>query len=99
LAAAKARGVRLGNPNGAAHLREGSRAAAYKSAARRKEIANTADKEIAVLIAQILTEGTFTPVNVARQLNARRVPSRTGGLWSRGQARAVMIRVKSGQQS
>jgi DNA invertase Pin-like site-specific DNA recombinase len=99
LAAAKARGVRLGNPNGAAHLREGSRAAAYKSAARRKEIANTADKEIAVLIAQILTEGTSTPVNVARQLNARRVPSRTGGLWSRGQARAVMIRVKSGQQS
>jgi len=90
LAAAKARGVKLGNPNGAAHLRDKCHEGVAASAAARKARA-VADAEA---LAPTLTDIGLDQSNaaIARQLNARGLPAPSGGVWRAGQVRRVRLR-------
>lgn len=89
LAAAKARGVRLGNPNGAAALLPGCKEAAAASAAARRAAA--ADRAAAVrpLLDQLRAEGIATARAAAVELNRRGVPAPSGGVWYAQQVRRV----------
>ena len=81
LAAAKARGVRLGNPNGAAALRAGCKQAGEKASAARRDTAARRAAALAPLLEQLAAEGLRAPVEVALALNLRGVPAPSGGVW------------------
>jgi DNA invertase Pin-like site-specific DNA recombinase len=81
LAAAKARGVRLGNPNGAAALLPGCREAAAKSADRRRTNAIRRAQSVAPLLQDMRQRGISDPSAQARELNCRGVPAPGGGVW------------------
>jgi DNA invertase Pin-like site-specific DNA recombinase len=93
LAAAKARGVRLGNPNGAAHLREHCKTAAAKSALARAAKASAHRQAIASTIVELVEAGIVGIAALARQLNQRGIPSPSGGVWSTGQMRVTLNRI------
>lgn len=82
LAAAKARGVRLGNPNGAAALRRAQtgNAAAVK---RLKASAESYARDIAPVIADIRASGVTSLAGIAAELNQRHIQTRRGGAWHR----------------
>jgi DNA invertase Pin-like site-specific DNA recombinase len=86
LQAAKARGAKLGNPNGAAALLEGCRAAAEASAAVRRARAAQHATGVRPLLDE-LTEQGLSNAAVAGALNARGVPSVSGGSWYPEQVR------------
>jgi DNA invertase Pin-like site-specific DNA recombinase len=86
LQAAKARGVRLGNPNGAAALLEGCRAAAQRSSAVRRAKAAQAAAGVTPLLDELATGG-LNARRMALELNRRRVPSPAGGAWYAEQIR------------
>lgn len=91
LAAAKARGVKLGNPNGAAHLHAKCHEAVATSAAARRARAIAEAKRLQPILVAIgpdLSNGA-----IARQLNARGVPAPSGGVWMAGQVRRVRQRL------
>jgi DNA invertase Pin-like site-specific DNA recombinase len=81
LQAAKARGVRLGNPNGAAALLDGCTAAARASAAVRRAKAAQHAAAVAPMLAELSSAG-LNNRQMAVELNGRGVPSPTGGSWS-----------------
>jgi DNA invertase Pin-like site-specific DNA recombinase len=86
LQAAKARGVRLGNPNGAAAMLDGCKSAARASAAARRAKA----ARHAAAVGPTLTELCTTGLNnreVAAVLNRRGVPSPSGRAWYAEQVR------------
>lgn len=93
LAAAKARGTRLGNPNGAAHLANGAKAAAMLSVARRKAAARVHDSAVVNILVDAKAEGASTAADFARYLNARSIPTRTGGIWSSRQMAVTLNRL------
>lgn len=93
LAAAKARGVKLGNPGGAKHLGEGAKRAAALSAAKRSLNARQHDLAVASAIAAAQQAGFVTAPAVARQLNLRLIPAPSGGVWNRTQMRVTMTRL------
>lgn len=95
LAAAKMRGVRLGNPNGAAHLLEYSSRAAAASVIRRSAKAREHDQAVAGTIAELVTGGVSGATALARQLNIRGIPGPTGNLWSSRQLRVTLLRLAS----
>lgn len=94
LQAAKARGVRLGNPNGAAALREGSRAAAARSAAVRRAKAGQHAAAVAPLVTELLESG-LSCREMAVALNGRGVPSPTGRSWYSEQVRRTCRRMET----
>lgn len=94
LAAAKARGVKLGNPNGAAHLRDGAREAAIAGGAVRRKQAETQAWQIAELVAQMEGRGTTGFAAQAREMNLRGLPAPRGGCWSAGQLRRTLKRIE-----
>jgi DNA invertase Pin-like site-specific DNA recombinase len=80
LAVATARGVRLGNPNGAAALRRAGQAGAPLRAA----IARNADRhalDLAPVVADIRASGRTSLRAMAAELNARGMLTRRGGRW------------------
>jgi DNA invertase Pin-like site-specific DNA recombinase len=87
LAAAKMRGVRLGNPNGAAALRPGCKEAAATSAAARRKAAVARAHMMQPILAQLRADGFATPCAAARELNRRGVPAPGGGAWYPQQVR------------
>jgi len=87
LAAAKARNVRLGNPNGAAHLLDGCRDAAAASAASRRAAAGARAAAVAPLLEQLRSEGVVGARAAALELNRRGVPAPGGGCWYAAQVR------------
>jgi DNA invertase Pin-like site-specific DNA recombinase len=93
LAAAKARGVKLGNPNGAAALRDQCREAAARSAAVRKARAARHLSAIAPLIHQLRSEGYVTPRPLAAALNQCGVPSPSGGAWYPERVRRLLLQL------
>jgi len=80
LAAAKARGVKLGNPNGAAALRR----AGDNGSALRKLVAANADRfaqDLAPVVAALQSQGHVTLRALARALDDRGILTRRGGRW------------------
>ena len=84
LAAAKARGVRLGKPNGAADI-----AGRYRrqAVAALKAGADERLKGLALTIAGIRAEGVESADAIAAELNGREIATPRGGKWS---ARSVL---------
>ncbi|MFN3262129.1 MAG: recombinase family protein [Pikeienuella sp.] len=80
LAAAKARGVKLGNPNGAAALhRAGKGGAPLRAAVSRN--ADAFARDLAPVLAEIRAGGATTLRGIAAALNERGVLTRRGGAW------------------
>jgi len=93
LQAAKARGARLGNPNGARALLEGCGAAAEQSAAVRRAGAARHADAVGPLLRE-LCGGGMRPAAAARALNERAVPAPSGGAWYPQQVRRALCRLE-----
>jgi DNA invertase Pin-like site-specific DNA recombinase len=93
LAAAKARGVKLGNPNGAAALKRAGKGGA---ALRAVVTANTDAfaVSLAPVIANLRQQGITTLRAIAANLNDRGVLTRRGGKWHVSNVRNLLIRVQ-----
>lgn len=91
LQAAKARGVRLGNPNGAAALR---RAAKGNGAAVEavKENAERFAADLKGTVGEIMANGTTSFPAIAAELNARHIQTRRGGRWHASSVRNLLAR-------
>jgi DNA invertase Pin-like site-specific DNA recombinase len=90
LQAAKARGVKLGNPNGAAHLQGDVKARAV--ATLRAKAQSVADG-LKATIEAIKTEGVTSANGIARALNARDIEGPRGGEWTARSVINVMARL------
>ena len=84
LAAAKAKGVKLGNPN--------IEAAQEAAVAAVKEEADRAAGNVLPIIAEIRRSGATTLRAIAEALNARGVPTPRGGLWHAMSVRNALAR-------
>ena len=92
LAAAKARGVRLGNPNGAAAIqRAGKGNAAALLAVRENAVGRAA--EYAETIADVRAGGATSLPAIARELNERGIVTARGGRWHPSSVRNLLIRL------
>jgi len=80
LAAAKARGQRLGNPNGAAALRRANMGNAASCEAQRA-MADTRAHDLADTLADVSAAGQTTLKAQARELNRRGIKTARGGRW------------------
>lgn len=92
LAAAKARGVKLGNPNGAAALRR----AGEEGVALRKAVASNADafaQTLAQVLGSIRAEGHASLRAIAEELNVRGIQTRRGGRWHVSNVRDLLERL------
>ncbi|SDY93266.1 recombinase family protein [Citreimonas salinaria] len=92
LAAAKARGVTLGNPNGAAALRRAGKG----GVALREAVRGNADafaQELAPVVAEIRAAGHTSLRAMAAELNARGISTRRDGLWHVSNVRNLLGRV------
>ena len=84
LVAAKARGTKLGNPKGAAHLRGRGNAEAVEAVRRGAE---ERAKALRGTLEALRTEGIVSAQGIARALNERGVLTARGGAWT---ARSVL---------
>ena len=93
LAVAKARGIKLGNPKGAAplvkHRSRGQRKARQVVAAKADGFA----QRVAPIIADIRAAGIDTASGLARELNARDIEAPRGGQWGATQVRRLLARL------
>lgn len=93
LAAAKARGVRLGNPNGAAALLAGCREASAKGGAATRRRADEHAAQVLPLLRRLQADGCDGASALARALNNKGVPTPSGGaVWHAEQVRRVIRR-------
>jgi DNA invertase Pin-like site-specific DNA recombinase len=92
LAVAKARGIRLGNPKGAAAL---LRAAKGNRAAIDAVRANAASRaaDYAPIIADIRAAGLLSLPSIARELNARGIVTARGGNWHPSSVHNLLQRI------
>jgi DNA invertase Pin-like site-specific DNA recombinase len=92
LAVAKARGVKLGNPNGAASLRRAGRGGvALRAAVAANAEAFAAD--LAPVIADIRANGHTSLRGIAAELTARGIQTRRGGAWGVGNVKGLLEHV------
>ncbi len=94
LAAAKARGVKLGNPNGAAALRRAGKG----GAALREVVAYNADEHaeaLAPIVQSVREEGHTTLRAMADALNSRGMMTRRGGRWHVSNVKNLLLRLAS----
>lgn len=93
LAAAKARGTRLGNPNGAAALRRAAKGnGAAIDAVRGNAAARAAD--YAPIVADIRAAGLVSLPAIAMELNARGIVTARGGNWHPSSVRNLLQRIE-----
>lgn len=95
LAEAKARGVKLGNPNGARALRGkqvGNDAAVAAIKSKAQQCAAATYRQIESIIAE---DGPTSLAAISRELNERRVRTPRGGLWYPTSVKLVLDRFKS----
>ena len=79
-----AKGQRLGNPNGASHLRGRGNA---EAAAKVRADADKFAKRLGPILAKLREDGFTSASGIARELNSRGVPSARNGAWT---ARSVL---------
>jgi len=99
LAVARAKGVKLGNPNGAAALRRAGKGGAALRAAVSAN-ADTHARDLAPVIADIRAGGATSLRAIAAELNARSMQTRRGGRWHVSNTRNLLRRLgllKSGR--
>jgi DNA invertase Pin-like site-specific DNA recombinase len=89
LAAAKARGVKMGNPNGARCLHLAGRGNSASIAAQRAAIA-TWRARVAPIIAAIRAGGVRSPSAIAAELDRRRILTPRGGRWRAAAVRELL---------
>jgi DNA invertase Pin-like site-specific DNA recombinase len=92
LAVARVRGVKLGNPNGAAALRR----ACKGGAALRAAVSANADahaRDLAPVIADIRANGATSLRAIAAELNGRGMRTRRGGRWHVSNVRNLLARL------
>ena len=95
MAVAKARGVKLGNPNGAESLRRaGKGGVALRAAVSANAAAFAAD--LAPVLADIRAAGYVSLRAIAAELTARGIRTRRGGVWNVGNVTGLVIRLTSG---
>lgn len=93
LAAAKARGVKLGNPNGAAALRRAGKG----GVALRKTVSRNADAfaaGLAPVVEELRLNGASTLRGMAEALNERGMLTRRGGQWQVSNVRNLLSRLR-----
>ena len=92
LAVAKARGVRLGNPNGVASLRRAGKG----GAALRAAVSANADgfaADLAAVVADIRAAGSQSLRAIAAELTVRGIQTRRGGAWGVGNVKGLLMRL------
>lgn len=92
LAAAKARGVRLGNPNGAAALRRAGKG----GKALRQTVTRNADafaRTLAPVLANLREQGVTSLRAIVADLNDRGMLTRRGGMWHVSNVRNLLSRI------
>jgi DNA invertase Pin-like site-specific DNA recombinase len=92
LASAKARGTRLGNPNGAAALRRAGKGN-DASVALQKAKADQQAADLASTIAQLRGEGITSLPALAQGLNERHIKTARGGKWHPSSVRNLLARL------
>ena len=95
LAAAKARGVRLGNPNGAAAIRRAAKGTGAALEAVRANAAARAE-DYAETIADVQAGGAASLAAIAAELNARGIVTPRGGKWHPSSVRNLVMRLSAG---
>lgn len=91
LAVAKARGVRLGNPNGAAALRRAGEAGVALRAAVSAN-AEAFARDLAPVVQEIQSQGHVALRAIAAELTARGIRTRRGGNWQVSNVRDLLGR-------
>lgn len=94
LAAAKARGVRLGNPNGAAALRRAGQGNAASVEAIRS-LADSHARNLKPVLDALAKEGVVSLGAVAAALNERGMLTPRGGKWHKSSVRNLMGRLEA----
>ena len=92
LAVAKARGVRLGNPNGAASLRRAGKG----GEALRKAVSGNAHAfaaDLAAVVVDIRAAGAVSLRAIAAELTARGIRTRRDGVWQVSNVQALLGRI------
>jgi len=84
LAAAKARGVRLGNPQGAKPFAGTRVVGAARSVEVRKQTADARAERLRDVLAEIEASGTTSANAMAAALSERRIATPRGGKWTAG---------------
>ena len=95
LAVAKARGVRLGNPNGAAALRRAGKG----GVALRAAVVANADQhaqDLRAVVEAILADGVTSLRGIAEEMNRRGMRTRRGGQWQVSNVGNLLLRLKQG---
>ena len=96
LAAAKARGTKLGNPNGAAAIK----AAGKGTQGLRRAVVANADrhaKDLRPVVEAPRAVGIVSLRGIAAELNARGMRTRRGGTWQVSNVRNLVARIDPGQ--
>lgn len=93
LAAAKARGTRLGNPKGTGGVFTAEGRAT--SAAIRKANADTLAASLVPILADLAAQGITSFSGIARELNARHVKTSQGKKWHPGTVSRLCARLRS----
>lgn len=93
LAAAKARGTRLGGRRAGHRIEDHAAIGCRRSAQVRGAVANALARDRSEIINAIQESGVTSLRGVARSLNERGVPAPRGGEWSAGQVSRVLARV------
>lgn len=93
LAAAKARGVKLGNPNGASAIRRAGKGGVALRATVSRNAAEFA-AGLAPVVEELKREGVTTLRGLADLLNARGMMTRRGGRWQVSNVRNLLRRTE-----
>jgi DNA invertase Pin-like site-specific DNA recombinase len=94
LAAAKARGVKLGNPNGARALR-GRQVGNKQAVAAVKANAEDRAENLRSIVEEMRAEGVTTVRAIAAELNARGILTPRGGEWHPTSAARLLARLQA----